>query len=82
MYRVIQKFADLHDDNYIYSPGDVFPREGVIVSKERYAELASKKNKIGMPLIEAEMPQKAVLDTSDAETPTENKKTAKKVKRK
>ena len=77
-YKVIEFFLDLQDDSYAYSPGDKFPREGVIVSKERYEELASDKNKLGKPLIVAEMPQKAVKKDSDAEQPTEPKKTAKK----
>lgn len=51
-YKVIEGFADLQDEAYIYSPGDEYPREGTIVSRERYAELASSDNKIGRPLIE------------------------------
>ena len=81
MYKVIEYFYDLQDDNYIYNPGDTFPREGVIVKKERYEELASDKNKLGKPLIVAEMPEKLPSDPSDAEEPTEDKKAAKKGKK-
>ena len=81
MYKVIEYFYDLQDDNHIYNPGDTFPREGVIVKKERYEELASDKNKLGKPLIVAEMPEKLPFDPSDAEEPTEDKKAAKKGKK-
>ena len=78
MYRVIEFFLDLQDDSHSYEPGDIFPREGVIVKKERYEELASDKNKLGKPLIVAEMPEKLPFDPSDAELPTEEKKGQKK----
>ncbi len=52
-YKVVYPFADLHDDSHIYRVGDEFPREGVMVKKERYEELASANNKIGRPLIVA-----------------------------
>ena len=51
-YRVIVSFEDLQDKNHYYRPGDIFPRDGVIVSKERLEELASAKNKRRKPLIE------------------------------
>ena len=51
-YRVIHTFVDLCDKHYIYRPGDVFPRDGIDVSADRIAELASEKNKIGKPVIE------------------------------
>ena len=51
-YRVIVSFEDLQDRNHYYRPGDIFPRDGVIVSKERLEELASAKNKRRKPLIE------------------------------
>ena len=56
MYRVIEYFTDLHDDDHEYREGDVFPREGIKVSKERLEErleeLASDKNLRGTPVIE------------------------------
>lgn len=63
MYKVIHSFADLQDDAHLYNPGDVFPREGLEPSRERYAELAGSSNKIGEPLIaevEDEKPKKPV----------------------
>jgi hypothetical protein len=50
-YKVISFFTDLQDLGYPYNPGDKFPRDGMTVSNERIAELASKNNKQGKPLI-------------------------------
>ena len=60
MYRVIHKFYDLKDNNHAYSVGDTFPHNGVEVDDERTAELASDKNRLGVPLIEeiAEKPKR------------------------
>ena len=52
MYIVIHKFYDLKDNNHAYSVGDTFPHNGVEVDAERIAELASDKNRMGVPLIE------------------------------
>ena len=52
MYRVIKAFTDLKDNNHAYSVGDKFPHDGVEVDAERIAELASDKNRRGVPLIE------------------------------
>ena len=52
MYKVIKSFTDLQDNNYAYYVGDTFPRNGVEVEAERIAELASDKNRLGIPLIE------------------------------
>ena len=59
MYRVVHKFYDLKDNNHAYSVGDTFPHNGV--DAERIAELASDKNRLGVPLIEeiAEKPKRA-----------------------
>ena len=52
MYKVIESFTDLRDNNYVYYVGDTFPRNGVEVGDERIAELSSDKNLQGVPLIE------------------------------
>ena len=52
MYKVIKSFYDLKDNNHVYSVGDTFPHNGVEVGAERIAELASDKNRLGIPLIE------------------------------
>ena len=60
MYKVIKSFTDLKDNNYAYYVGDTFPHNGVEVCAERIAELASDKNRRGVPLIEevAENPKR------------------------
>ena len=60
MYKVIKSFTDLQDNNYAYYVGDTFPHDGVEVDAERIAELASDKNRLGVPLIEeiAEKPKR------------------------
>ena len=60
MYKVIKSFTDLKDNNHAYSVGDTFPHNGVEVGAERIAELASDKNRRGIPLIEeiAENPKR------------------------
>ena len=60
MYRVIKAFRDLKDNNRLYSVGDTFPHNGVEADAERIAELASDKNRLGVPLIEeiAEKPKR------------------------
>lgn len=59
-YSVIVKFRDLEDGEHIYNVGDVFPRDGAEISNERFLELASKENKLGIPLIkkDTEEPEK------------------------
>lgn len=51
-YKVIKSFADLKDNNHTYNVGDTFPRAGVEVSEDRFAELSGRQNKQGVPLIE------------------------------
>ena len=60
MYRVIHKFYDLKDNNHAYSVGDTFPHNGVDIDAEEIVELASDKNRLGVPLIEeiAEKPKR------------------------
>lgn len=66
-YRVIKKFTDLQDNNYVYDPKDpsknTYPREGYTPSEKRIKELASDKNKQGVPLIE--VPASAEVDAEE-----------------
>ena len=61
MYKVIKYFVDLQDNNYVYDPKDsaknTYPRKGLNVLQSRINELASSKNRQGVPLIE-EIPEK------------------------
>lgn len=60
MYRVIKAFTDLQDNNYAYDPQNparnTYPRKGLNVLQSRINELASNKNRQGVPLI-AEIPE-------------------------
>lgn len=58
MYRVIKAFTDMQDGNFAYQVGDEYPRKGMSVLQSRINELASDKNRQGVPLIE-EIPEKA-----------------------
>ena len=51
MYKAVKAFRDLKT-NLVYAVGDTFPHNGVEVDAERIAELASDKNRLGVPLIE------------------------------
>ena len=59
MYKAVKAFRDLKT-NLVYAAGDTFPHNGVVVDAERIAELASDKNRLGVPLIEeiAERPKR------------------------
>lgn len=63
MYRVKRFFTDLQDKDHPYYAGDSFPRVGKDVTPERIEELASSRNKQGMPLIEF------VPDMNELESP-------------
>lgn len=63
MYRVVNFFVDLQDDEHPYEVGDVFPRRGKDVTKERLRELLSSDNRRGMPLI--------IEDTEEADAETQ-----------
>ena len=52
MYRVIKAFVDLQDNNHKYDVGDIYPHNKKRVSASRIKELATDKNRRGIPLIE------------------------------
>ena len=72
MYRVIKAFTDMQDDNYAYDPTNparnTYPRKGLHVLQSRINELASSKNRQGVPLIE-EIPDK--VEEPKKKKPTE-----------
>ena len=70
-YIVIERFADLQDNNRIYEAGDDYPRPGLDVTPERLAELAGSDNRTGKPLIvDVDAPcDKCAVEAS--ETPVE-----------
>lgn len=71
MYKVIKKFADLEDKNYIYNVGDVYPREGVKPSKDRIEFLASDQNKLKTPVIQLIPEEKPRKKAEKKEKPAE-----------
>lgn len=78
-YRVIKYFTDLQDNDYAYNVGDEFPRQGMSVSDERFAELASANNRQKTPLIEKV--DDPALETETEETTEENQVVEEKPKR-
>ena len=66
MYKAVKAFRDLKT-NLVYAVGDTFPHNGVKVDAERIAELASDKNRLGIPLIEeiAEKPKRTRKKTEN-----------------
>ena len=72
MYKVIKHFTDLQDNNFAYNLGDEYPRKGVSVLPSRIKELASDKNRQGVPLIEEipdaeDKPEKKTKSTKKAD---------------
>ncbi|PTF13286.1 Rho termination factor N-terminal domain-containing protein [Staphylococcus devriesei] len=67
MYKVIEYFTDLQDDDYTYNVGDTFTRKGLTVSKERLTELSTKNNRQNKPLIERVEEQIALDDMKVSE---------------
>ena len=66
MYKVIKPFTDLKS-HYQYNVGDVYPYNGGAVNTNRIDELASDKNRMGVPLIIEieEKPKKRAVKKSE-----------------
>lgn len=67
MFKVIKRFKDLKDDNYIYEVGAEFPRKGAKASEERIKELSSKNNKQGQPLIVEVKEEKVEIENKEVD---------------
>ena len=67
MYRVIKHFTDLKDNNHPYNVGDTYPRKGGSSTASRTKELASSKNRQGVPLIVEvkEQPEKTTVGNTE-----------------
>lgn len=70
-YKVVKLFTDLQDLGHLYEVGDKYPREGVMPSPERIAELSGKDNAQGAPLI------KKIEEKKPAKKPAAKKTTKK-----
>ena len=62
----------MQDNNYAYQVGDEYPRKGMSVLPSRIRELATDKNRQGVPLIEEvpdieEAPEKKTKSTKKAD---------------
>ena len=64
MYKAIEYFTDLQDNNYEYKEGDAYPRKGYEPSEARIEELLGANNKRGRAVIEAVAASK-VLDVEE-----------------
>lgn len=73
MYKVTKLFADLKDNNHVYNPGDVYPREGLTVTDERIKELSGSENKRGEPLIALVEEKPAETEAEETKAPAEEK---------
>ena len=72
MYKVIKHFTDMQDNNFAYNIGDEYPRKGMSVLPSRIRELATDKNRQGVPLIEEipdieDKPEKKTRSTKKAD---------------
>lgn len=76
MYKVIKYFTDLQDHNYAYNVGDIFPRDGLVVSEVRLKELSGSRNKQGVPLIEEVKPDDVPEEVKKPAARKRSKKTA------
>lgn len=45
LYKVITRFKDADDDNYLYEVGDLYPREGYYPTDKRIDELSTTNNR-------------------------------------
>lgn len=74
MYKAIEMFTDLQDDNYKYEVGDEYPRLGLKPSLARVKELCGSDNLRGRAVIEEveEIPfgDNAVTSEDMAQEPT------------
>ena len=72
MFRVIKYFTDMQDNNFAYNVCDEYPRKGLSVLPSRIRELATDKNRQGVPLIEEipdveDKPEKKTKSTKKAD---------------
>lgn len=61
MYKVIERFEDAQDNRYEYQVGDIYPRDGLEVSEERFTELSTtnnRRNLIAIKLVEDEQAER------------------------
>lgn len=72
MYKVVNNFRDLKNDNHIYLVGDEYPVAGYKPTKARIEELSTEKNKFGKVFIKEVKEENSSADEKSTET-EENK---------
>lgn len=73
-YKVVNAFADAHDNGHTYNVGDNYPRVGMEVSVSRFEELSTTKNPFKTIFIKEE---KSARKNVAVEDKTEEKREAK-----
>lgn len=67
MFVVVRSFTDISDKGRLYAVGDVFPADGVKVSKRRINSLLTGQNANGKVYIREENESDAPDDTEKVE---------------
>lgn len=52
MYKVLNKFADFLDNDFVYEVGDAYPREGFEPTNSRLEQLSEFIHALGGPAVE------------------------------
>jgi hypothetical protein len=76
MYKAIEMFTDLQDDNFKYEVGDEYPRLGLEPSLARINELSGSNNRRGRAVIEE---VKEDMPFSDSDVTEEDEKAGEEV---
>lgn len=78
MYKVIEDFIDLKDNNHLYHAGEPYPRVGAVVTSERLAELMGSANRRGRAVVMAVDTPKEKPKNKPVEKPVAKKSRGKK----
>ncbi|WP_256083542.1 Rho termination protein, partial [Staphylococcus aureus] len=70
MYNVIERFEDAQDNGHEYQVGDIYPRDGLEVSEERFPELSTTNNRRN--LIAIKLVEDKQLEQSEASADEQN----------
>lgn len=68
MYKVIERFEDAQDNGHEYQVGDVYPRDGLEVSEERFTELSTtnnRRNLIAIKLVEEKQTEQSEANADE-----------------
>lgn len=68
MYKVIERFEDAQDNGREYQVGDIYPRDGLEVSEERFTELSTTNNRcnlIAIKLVEEKQTEQSEANAEE-----------------